>query len=66
MLGSLMMLASAEWVSSPSSANASGTRWSCGKRSPKAARIRVAREMSLVITSMPAVAQNASTIGLSE
>ena len=54
MLGSLMMLASGCFASSPSSASASSTRCSSGSRSGNWAMIRPAREMSRVSTATPA------------
>ena len=63
MFGSLMMLASGDFASSPSSARASASRWSSGRRSEKAATMRPAREMSRVVTSIPAVSEKASRIG---
>ena len=66
MLGSLMMLASGVFASSPSSARSSGMRRSAGSRSGNCARIRAASEMSRVSTAMPAVRANACTIGSSD
>ena len=66
MLGSLMMLASGVFASSPSSASESGTCWSSGSRSAKLARIRPASEMSRVSTSTPALAAYAWMIGRNE
>ena len=66
MFGSLMMFASGVFASSPSSARASSTRWSSDRRSGNWARIRPAREMSRVSTSIPAVEAKASMIGFSE
>ena len=66
MLGSLMMFASAWFASSPSSASASGTRWSLDKCSGKWARIRAAREMSLSSYFMSALVVNACKIGRRE
>ena len=53
MLGSLMMLASGRFVSSPSSARWSGRFCAAVSFSGKLARIRPAREMSRVSNSMP-------------
>jgi hypothetical protein len=66
MFGSLTMLASGVLASSPSSARSSACRRSGGSRSAKPARMRPASEMSLVSTTMPAVAVKAWTMGSSE
>ncbi len=66
MFGSLMMLASGVWASSPSSASASPIRCSSVRRSGKAAMIRPASEMSRVSTSTPAVEAKASMTGRKE
>ena len=66
MLGSLMMFASGDFASAPSSASASGSCWSAGSRSANDATIRPAREMSRLSTSTSAAAANARTIGRSE
>ena len=66
MLGSLMMLASGVVASSPSSASASGTRWSSVSRSGNCARMRPASEMSRDSTSTPAFPANALTMGRNE
>ena len=66
MLGSLMMLAAGVWARAPSSASASGMRWSSGRRSANAAMMRPAREMSRVSTPTPALAAYASMIGRKE
>ncbi len=66
MFGSLMMLASGVCASSPSSASASGTRWSSSSSSGNWARIRPASEMSRSSMSMPAAPANASMIGSSD
>ena len=55
MFGSLMMLASGVFASSPSSRRSSLLRWSSGSRSLNCATIRAASEMSRVATSTPAV-----------
>ena len=66
MLGSLMMLASGVLTNSPSSASASGTRWSSLSSSGNWARIRAASEMSRSSTSTPAAPAKASMIGRKE
>src|SRR3546814_8588865 len=66
MLGSLMMVAAGVLASGPSSARASGTRWSSVSTSGKTARMRAAREMSRVSTSTPAARAKVSIIGSSE
>ncbi len=55
MFGSLMMLASGVFASSPSSARASAIRWLSSRYSGNTAMIRPAREMSRVSTFTPAV-----------
>ena len=54
MFGSLMMLASGVLASAPSSARASGMRWSSSRYSGKPAMMRPASEMSRVSTATPA------------
>ena len=66
MFGSLMMLASGVFASSPSSDSASGTRWASVSRSGNFARMRAAREMSRVSTSTPAWPAKASMTGRKE
>src|SRR5699024_11191918 len=66
MVGSLMMFASGVWARAPSSARASPTCGSSGRRSLNCASTRAASEMSLVSTSTPAEVAKASMIGLSE
>ena len=56
MFGSLMMFASGDFASSPSSARASATRWPSVSRSGNWARMRPASEMSRLSTSTPALA----------
>ncbi len=63
MLGSLMMLVSGNWVSSPSSVRLSGTRCSSVRRSENSARMRAATEMSRDLTSMSAAWAKARTTG---
>ncbi|CVN74657.1 Uncharacterised protein [Streptococcus pneumoniae] len=55
MFGSLMTFASGDFTNSPSSARASAVRWSSGRTSLNAARMRPASEMSRVSSSTPAV-----------
>ena len=66
MFGSLMMLASGRFASSPSSVSQSGTRWAGVRPSGKLARIRPASEMSAVSMAMPVPPVNFRTIGSSE
>ena len=63
MLGSLMIFASGFFANSPSSVNASLTRWSGFKKSEKFAKILAASEMSRVSTTIFDGAVNALTIG---
>jgi hypothetical protein len=63
MFGSLMMLASGVFASSPSSVSASPTRWSSGRWSGNWREDAPASEMSRVSTSTPAVEAKACTIG---
>lgn len=63
MLGSLTMLASGVFASSPSSLNASPIRCDSDKCSGKLAIILPANEMSLVSNSMPEEAVYAFTMG---
>ena len=63
MLGSLMMLVPGSWVICPSSARLSGTFCSSVNRSGKAARMRAATEMSLVVTSISAASVKVRTTG---
>ncbi len=66
MFGSLMMLASGVFASSPSSARSSAWRCAGLSDSGNAARIRPASEMSRVSTVRPAAFVNARTIGSKE
>ncbi len=65
-LGSLMMLASGVFASSPSSPSASDTRCCSSRRSGNWARMRPASEMSRSSISIPAAPANARMIGSSE
>ena len=66
MLGSLMILASGRVANAPSSLRASGTRCASVRKSGKAANIRPANEISLVLNVMPDEAQKRLIIGNSE
>ena len=66
MLGSLMILASGVFASSPSSINASDCFWFSVKFSGKFAIILPAREISCIVTSMPAGSVKVLMIGSRE
>ncbi|CAM5284115.1 hypothetical protein SALBM217S_06196 [Streptomyces griseoloalbus] len=66
MFGSLMMLAAGVFASSPSSARASGMRWSSVRYSGNTAMMRPASEMSRVSTATPACEAYAWTTGRKE
>ena len=63
--GSLMMLASGVFASSPSSERVSGTFWAALSLSGNRARIRAATEMSALSTVMPALFAKRETSGSS-
>ncbi len=64
--GSLMMFASGDWVSAPSSARLSGILWASVRFSGKLAMMRPASEISRVSTMTPVPLVNARTIGRNE
>ena len=65
-MGSLMMFAAGSWVSAPRKASPSSTCCSCVRQSPKAASTLPAREISVILMSMPAAEVNLRTIGSKE
>ena len=65
-LGNFIILVDDSWVKAPNLANASGTCWSSGRRSPSADKIRAANEISLNSTSIPALEVKLRIMGSSE